>query len=162
MDDTSNQILDIPEQDVVLERRRKLLPWWMKFFCWMFMLFGLTVPFGLVFAILGYSFNLELYGMETNNPRTFTGALLIVLFLIKGAAAFGLWFEKDWGINVARADAILGIIVCGVSMTIIPMIVAMQGGSFSFKLPFELFLLALYLWKLNSMRTQWSLRPAGH
>ncbi len=84
------------------------------------MFFGLIVPIGLVLGVLGISFNLALYGLETMNSTSFIGLIIISLFAIKGAVSIGLWTEKDWAIKLAIADAIIGIVVCFIVMSILP------------------------------------------
>lgn len=57
--------------------RRKLLPWWMKAFIWIFLLFSAMIPIVLVFAFLGYNTTVSLYGIETNNALSTIGGLVI-------------------------------------------------------------------------------------
>ena len=141
-------------------RRRKLLPWWIKMFCWIFMVFGAIVPVGLVFGILGFNFQTSLYGLETTEPLSYIGLLLIVLFLLKGAAAFGLWTEKDWAIQVGKADAIIGIIVCLYSTFGQPFL---HGNAYwSFHFQFEIILLLPYYYKLEKIKEGWMHSTANH
>jgi len=42
------------------ERRRKLLPIWIKIFLWLFMIFGIIAPVGLILGLLGIDFNLAI------------------------------------------------------------------------------------------------------
>ena len=75
------------------------------------------------------------------------------LFMLKGFAAFSLWMEKDLAINLAIADAILGIVVCGAVMFIIPFLAENLSYKFSFRL--ELALLIPYLLKLQKIKPSW-------
>jgi hypothetical protein len=144
------------EEPLVLEgmnptvRRRQLLPTWIKVFIWIFMLLGALTPFILVMAILGIKGELSLYGLETSDPYSVTGLIITALFAIKGIAAFGLWMEKDWAINLAIIDAITGIVVCSL-VILAPLFSA--SPSFSFRL--ELALLIPYLIKLQKIRRMW-------
>jgi len=94
------------------QRRRALLPTWIKVFTWIFLIFGILTPFCLVLGIVGYQFNLSLYGMDTMQPITLIGILIMSLFALKGTVAFGLWTEKIWAVNLAIIDAIIGIVIC--------------------------------------------------
>jgi hypothetical protein len=145
----------MPDQTTILDQdvptqpasRRKLLPWWMKAFSWIFMVSG-------VIALLGYcaalTFNLgfpvALYGLETAQPISILGLFLIGLFVLKGAVGFGLWFEKDWAVVLGLVDAFVGIAIC-----LFVMIIASDHISYRLELVF----LAFYVVKLIRMRPHW-------
>lgn len=135
------------------ERRRKLLPTWIKIFLWIFMVFGMIAPIGLIFGVLGIDFSLALYGLESTKALSITGLLIILLFSIKGAVSFGLWTEKDWAIKLALVDAIIGIIACSVVMIILPFLIENNGFHFSLRL--ELIALIPYLIKMNKIKGDW-------
>lgn len=145
--------IDILGDDIGLipPKRRSLLPWWVKIFCWIFMIFGGISAIGIVFGILGYNFQLSLYGLESSRPLSLIGGLLMLTFLLKGAAAFALWTEKDWAITLGFVDAVLGIVICGLAMLIAPFL----NIGFSFNLRLELALLIPYLLWLNRTKAAW-------
>lgn len=139
-------LLDINEYSV---RRRLLLPWWIKIFIWIFFLFGLIVPFSIIFGVLGKSFQIALYSLETNHPFSITGLLLISLFVLKGIVAYGLWFEKRWAIDWGIVDAILGVIICTYTF------ISSLFSTNSFQFSFELLLLIPYLIYLLRIKPKW-------
>ena len=57
-----NEILDSNLGEKPTIRRRKLLPWWIKIFLWLFLITGAISPIGLIFGVLGNNFQLALYG----------------------------------------------------------------------------------------------------
>lgn len=120
MTENTDNILDDNFQNKLFTRRRDLLPMWMKIFCWIFMIMGFTLPFGFILGLLGMKFSLAFFGLETNEPFSIVGIILLVIFTLKGIAAFSLWTEKDWAIKIGRADAIVGIILCVFMMVIFP------------------------------------------
>jgi hypothetical protein len=127
------------------ERRRKLLPVWIKIFVWIFMIMGgITVPV-LIIGLLGLKTSLALYGLETNEPASADGALLLFLFIYKGVVAAMLWFERRPAVTLAIFDAILGIVICLWVMII--------SRGFVFKL--ELLALVPYLVKMINLRKRW-------
>ena len=148
--------IDILSDDLnqVSPKRRTLLPWWVKIFCWIFMIFGGIAAVGIVFGVLGYNFQLSLYGLETSEPLSPIGGVLMLTFLLKGAAAFGLWTEKDWAITLGVIDAVLGIVICGLVMLVAPFL----NIGFSFHLRLELALLIPYLLWLNRTKPLWQQR----
>lgn len=136
-------------------RRRSLLPWWIKIFIWIFLVFGAIVPVALIFGILGNSFQISLYGIQTNNILSLTGIALLSLFLEKAIVAYGLWTEKAWAISFGIADGVLGILICIFSMFIVPILSLQKGFTISFRL--ELVLLIPYLIKLITLRRFWNI-----
>lgn len=108
------------------------------------------MPITLIMGLMKYRFNISLFGLETNDPLSTLGLFLVFIMLFKGISAFGLWFEKDWGITVAQIDAILSIAIC-VGMMIYPLTVS----SANFKLRLELAVVIPYLLKLNTIKNNW-------
>ena len=152
----NDNILDEEQFEHTNLRRRDLLPIWIKIFTWIFLLFGAIAPIALIFGIIGMRFNLALYGLETIQPLSLAGILIIILFAIKGVVSFGLWTEKEWAVKLAIIDAIIGIIVCVFVMVIIPFISQNNGMNISLRL--ELIPLIPYLIKMRKIKTEWSER----
>lgn len=144
-----------PELTSKFKRRRELLPWWIKVFIWIFLIIGALVPLAFTLGILGYKFQLALYGFDTNEPLSLTGLFLSAIFTLKGVAAFGLWFEKKWAINIGLIDSSLGILICLFLMFIYPLIDSSK--TFFFPIKIEIFFLLPYFRKLYKIRTEWLL-----
>lgn len=134
-------------------RRRDLLPTWIKVFVWIFLIFGAIVPVVLILGIVGMDFNLSMYGLETTRPISLIGIFITFLFALKGFVAFGLWTEKEWAVNLAITDAILGIIVCVFVMVILPFI--SNSGGMNINLRLELIPLIPYLIKMRKIKIAW-------
>lgn len=152
---TETEILDT-DLYPTLKRRRDLLPIWIKVFLWIFLVFSMIVPFGLIFGILGFQFGLSIYGLETSNPLSITGLLIMLFFAFKGVVSFGLWTEKDWAINLALVDAVTGIVACAIVMLILPLIP--EPNSYHFSLRLELIALIPYLKKMKKIKEDWRIR----
>jgi hypothetical protein len=144
-------LLDISDSNTI--RRRKLLPWWIKIFIWIFLFFGAIIPVALIFGIMGNNFQISLYGMETNNPLSITGIGLLTIFFLKAFVAYGLWFEKKWAIVAGIIDAIVGIIGC-----FIITLYLLFSNTNSFPIRFEFFLLIPYLLWLARVKKKWDLK----
>lgn len=132
-------------------RRRDLLPFWIKIFVWTFLIFGAFVPVILILGILGKDCNLALYGLGTARPFSTIGISITFIFALKGLVAFGLWKEKEWAVNLAIADAIIGIIVCVYVAFILPFVT--NGINISLRL--ELIPLIAYLIKMTKIKNEW-------
>ncbi|RFP65653.1 hypothetical protein D0N36_08140 [Hymenobacter lapidiphilus] len=132
-------------------RRRDLLPWWIKTFCWIFMIFGVVVLFCLGAGLMGSQAKLAFYGFETNDPLSPIGLLLIAVMSFKGYSAYLLWFEKDTAITIAKLDAIISVCMCIASIVVLNFL--QDGSEFSFRL--ELILLIPYYIKLGRIEDAW-------
>jgi uncharacterized membrane protein len=134
-----------------LVSRRKLLPVWIKVFIWIFMIMGGFTPLVFLIGLAGGNAELSLFGLQTNEPFSAIGLTIIFLFLFKGIAAFGLWTEKDWGIRIAKIDALISITVCCLIKIMLPLF----DEKYSFGVPLELVLLIPYFVKLKRIEKDW-------
>ena len=142
------------ETKLSIPRRRSLLPIWMKIFTWFFMLVGsICVPL-LVLGMLGLNFRVALYGLDSSDPKSFAGLLVLRLFIYKGLVSIALWFEMKWAAVAGIVDAILGILICFSTMFAAGLFPGNQSG-LSFRL--EIIFLAIYLVKLLRIRKKWNL-----
>src|SRR5690606_20319025 len=108
--------------EVSFPRRRKLLPWWIKVFTWLFLVFAGMSVICLVLGVWGMSINMAMYGLQTNEPLSITGLILFTVIWIKGITALALWLERDWAIKAGIFDAIFGIVFCVFMMVVYPFI----------------------------------------
>lgn len=153
MTEINDQILDKDLDGDVPPRRRKLLPWWIKIFCWFFMLTGAIAPFGILFAIMHWPFHLSMYGLSSTNPFSLPGAIVLFVFILKGVTSFSLWMEKDWAIKLSLADAVVGLIL-SVAMTFVPSFLE-TSSTIKFNFRFEIVLLILFLMKMLRIQKKW-------
>lgn len=158
--DDQNILDEFDPANASLIRRRKLLPWWIKLFCWIFILTSIVATIAAGVGIInGWSFRAEIYGLSTNEPGSFLGIMLTCLFLLKGITGYMLWTEDDWAIMFAMGDAILGILIC-LFVMIRPFIDRTHYGNINFR--FELVLLIPYLLKLRSIKAEWEKKRPGN
>lgn len=132
--------------------RRKLLPWWIKTFCWIFMILGVCGLATLPFSYFTPNANLSIYGFSSNTALSGIGLFIIAIITFKAYAAYLLWFEKENAISIGKIDAIIGIVICGASMFVLPF-VNNENGHFSLRL--ELILLIPFYLKLNKIEYEW-------
>ncbi|GGF14905.1 hypothetical protein [Flavobacterium limi] len=148
-----NQSLEnqFDEFDKPLIIRRKLLPWWIKTFCWIFMILGVCGAGTIIGSAFTENVNLSIYGFTSNTAYSATGVFIITIMIYKAFTAYSLWFEKNNAITIAKIDAILGIVICITAMFAIPFI--SENSNFDIRL--ELALLIPYYLKLNKIEYEW-------
>jgi len=129
--------------------RRKLLPWWIKTFCWIFMILAVCGLASLIGNAFTDNVELSLYGFSSNTAYSVIGIFIIAIMTLKGFAAFSLWFEKDNAISIAKIDVIVGVVICVASMFIGPR----EDGHFPLRL--EILLLIPYYIKINKIEYEW-------
>lgn len=152
MENTTQTILDIiPSEQAT--RRRKLLPWWIKTFIWIFMILGGMAVLLLPYGFTGKPIHLALYGIEAYFVFSATGLTLLAIFLLKGLAAYALWTEKDAGIILGIIDGSLGILICLFLMIGYPFIDHIAGVKVGFR--FEIIPLIPYLVKMINIKAAW-------
>jgi len=144
----NENVLDDFTQEQSKAQRRSLIPLWMRIFIWIFLVAGIFTFLGFIAGLLGFKFYLSIYGLRADEQTTIFGVFVLLLFLLKTAVAYGLWFEQDWAITLGLIDAGLGIAICLVST-----VYTLQGLSFTFRL--ELLALVPYFIKLYRMRAGW-------
>ena len=140
-----------PEFEKPVIIRGKLLPWWIKTFCWIFMIMALCAIGTLFFNLFVPNVSLSFYGFESNTAFSGTGIFIISILLLKGYAGWALWFEKPNAISIAKIDAICGVVICIVSMFVVPF--TSQNGHFPIRL--EILFLILYYRKINQIEYEW-------
>lgn len=135
-------------------KRRTLLPWWIKIFCWIFLLFGLMIPFVFIFGVMGMNYQSSLYGLDAYEPFSIAGIINTGLFFLKAMVAYGLWTEKSWAVNLGIVDAFLGIAICTFMMFGMPLL--NDSANFMGNLRIELALLIPYLLRLQKIKPLWT------
>ncbi|WP_337965117.1 hypothetical protein [uncultured Flavobacterium sp.] len=132
--------------------RRQLLPWWIKTFCWIFMIMGVVGFATIPFSFFTSNVNLSIYGFSSNTALSGIGIFIIAIITFKAYVGYSLWFEKENAISLAKIDAILGVVICIASMFILPFINDVNGH---FSLRLELALLIPYYLKINKIEYEW-------
>ncbi|WP_299778889.1 hypothetical protein [uncultured Formosa sp.] len=151
MEDTNLTENSFEAFEKINTRRRQLLPWWIKVFCWIFMFFGLLSFVCLFLGFTNIKPDLAFYGFESNEPFSLNGLLVISVGVFKGFTAFLLWFESDIAIKIGKIDAIIGIVLCVISMLVLPFF---QDG-FNLTIRLEIALLIPFFITLNKIQKVW-------
>lgn len=148
----------LPKNIIALSliERKKLLPWWIKVFSWIFLVFGVIVPVALIAVLLGYGIDLSIYGPTTTEPISLLGILIIVIFALKGMVSFGFLQQKDWAVKLGIVDAILGTAICVMLMSY-----SLFISEIRFSIRLELILLTPYFMRLLKIKSVWESAVKG-
>lgn len=141
---------DIFDSQNDFNRRRKLLPLWIKVFIWFFLILGIIASLILSFGAFLDDTDLSLYGLSTTHPYSATGIIICWLFILKGIVAYSLWFEYRWAPKAAITDVILGLIIC-IAVMVRPLILP----SYPFTFRMELIPLCFYLIDMVKIEKRW-------
>ena len=131
-------------------QRRRLIPFWIKIFIWIFIVVACFTPLVFVTSLIGYHPFWALYGLETSNAYSIVGLVICSLFLFKGIIAFSLWTEKNWAIKLGIIDAVIGIMMCSALM-----IAPIFNDAIGFTFRLELLALIPYLVWLVKVKETW-------
>lgn len=118
-------------------------------FVWLFFFGGGIGFIILIFGLFSNNIKLSLYGFETTKVYSLKRLLIPSLFIFKGIVSYGLWFEKDRAIKIGKFDAVLGIIICIISMIVMPFFTK------HFELRLEVAVLIPFLMKLENIEKDW-------
>jgi hypothetical protein len=148
MEENTESQFDAFEKIVIA--RRSLLPWWMRFGCWVFMAMGIVDAGCLIAGAFGFRVFLSIYGIETSEALSIKGIVVSALLLFKAVTAYLLWFEKNRAVDFAKWDAISGIVICTANMFLSPFFYRHH-----FSIGLEIALLVPYFMQMNKIEYQW-------
>lgn len=144
-----------------IPNRTELLPWWIRWGNWLFLITGGIAPVVFALGLMGYDYSVSLYGLTTTDPLSPVGVALLLVYLLNGVTAYGLLTERDWAVNFGIGNALLDILVCTYTTVYMPVRLVVPGTStFLLNFKWELILLVLFLSKLFLIRSAWKQTPA--
>jgi hypothetical protein len=128
--------------------RKQMLPKWVRFFSWVFLVF-LASPISLIVGVFIGDMRYSLFGINYYGSSLRPLPLFIILTMtFHGIAAYGLLWSKRWGVNVGIACGLIGALL---SMT--GMISAFSRGQVHFE--FSIIAQVLFLIALFNVRGKW-------
>ena len=128
--------------------RRALLPAWIRFFTWFFMISAVASTLSAVFILIANQFGISTF-VSVKVVSSFVETITGILFLTKTLTAYGLWFQKNWAVDLGISDAVVHIAFC------VFMLFSQQLTGFSNQLRLELLILIPYLVKLIQIKPRW-------
>ena len=129
-------------------KRREMLPWWIKFFSWVFMVLAVIACLTPIQLLFGQVPNLSFYGFDSAKFFPYSLLVIYLIFILNGLIGYMLWFEKDKAIEWGKICAIFGIVVCVISF-----LLTLLDGQFTFRL--EIIALVIFYRKLSNLEYNW-------
>lgn len=146
-----DQILDAGEtsQPIDIKKyRRSLLPWWIKGFSWLFMIFGVFIIPSIIAAIINFPIELAFYGIEAYTVFSLNGAIITLFFLVSSLVGYGLFFSKDWAI-------LLGLVLCIMHAVLLASVIMFPLTSDGNTIRLEFILVIPFFIKLLKLKQIW-------
>ena len=109
--------------------RKNLLPKWVRFFAWLFLVMGSAMPALLLSGIFFPSpMQFSLFGWEhSGSPYDIYSLLVVAYFAASGVAAFGMLWGRRWGWAAAFIVGSIGLLLALGSMFIRPLMLEDKG-----------------------------------
>jgi len=136
--------------------RKGLLPKWVRFFAWIFLVMGSAMPALLVSGIFYPNpMQFSLFGWEHSGSPYDTYSLLVVTyFAASGVAAFGMLWGRRWGWAAAFIVGSIGLLLSLGSMFIQPLMLE-GAGSYTVYIRLEPLFQIPFLYVLWRIRQSW-------
>jgi len=137
--------------------RKALLPKWVRFFAWLFLVMGSAMPALLVSGIFYPSpMQFSLFGWEHSGSPYDTYSLLVVAyFAASGAAAFGMLWGRRWGWAAGFIVGFIGLLLSLGSMFIRPLMLE-DKDTYTVYIRLEPLFQIPFLYVLWRIRQSWS------
>jgi hypothetical protein len=149
--DTRENVMALTAQE---QFRKSLLPKWVRFFCWIFLVAGALTPIMPIVGVFSaIQARFSLFGWEHyGSPLDLYSLLVAAYFVLSGIAAFGLLWGKPWGWAAGMTVGILGLtLALGYMVLHSPLVESKDGYGVRFRLePFFQIPFIVVLWRRRS------------
>ncbi len=131
--------------------RKKLLPKWIRFFCWVILIVSIFAFFILPTMITGGNISVTIFGFNHQGTGfDLLALLLLAIILFFGFSSFFLLRGKKWAIYLGIIVGILGIL-----LPIIAMVMQIIFNPEYIPIPLELILFIPWTIKLFRVKKAW-------
>lgn len=138
-----------------LPYRRDLLPWWIKFFSFLFIILGGFAVINMIMLLFGKGEYATIYGLEYVIPEPFGTPVILLLIIVNGLTGYLLLFEEDHAIIMGQICGVAGIVAC-----LIATAATIKAGHMVFR--FEILLFIPFLAKLSTLKEVWKYESRSH
>lgn len=138
-----------------LPYRRDLLPWWIKFFSFIFIILGGFSLVNAAMLLFGRAAYASIYGLEEVLHDPYGTLVALPLIILNGVAGHLLLYEKDQAIIAGQIAGAIGIVACLITTAL-----TIQAGHMVFR--FEILLFIPFLAKLSTLKEVWKYESRSH
>lgn len=93
-------------------KRKEILPKWIRFFSWIYLL-GAITPLFLLLLLFGGEVSMMMFGLEFEGTTVQPLAVLIVILATLAASvAYGILWGKDWAIRLGILYGYIAMVAC--------------------------------------------------
>jgi membrane-associated HD superfamily phosphohydrolase len=93
-------------------KRKEILPAWIRFFSWFFLLMAVTPVIYVAGLVWGFTYNITAFGLiakETNSYSPLATYLAAILTL-SAVVAYGILWGKNWAIRLGMVYGIIALV----------------------------------------------------
>lgn len=95
--------------------RKDLIPIWIKFFSWLFLLFGILAFLGLLSFYFNPIYTIDIFGINQASDNLFLSLISALVLIFNGVVAYLLIAKEDKAVEIAKINALINIVICVVS-----------------------------------------------
>jgi len=95
--------------------RKDLIPIWIKFFSWLFLLFGILAFLGLLSFYFNPIYTIDIFGINQATDNLFLSLISDLVLIFNGVVAYLLIAKEDKAVEIAKINALINIVICVVS-----------------------------------------------
>lgn len=95
--------------------RKDLIPIWIKFFSWLFLLFGISAFLGLLSFYFNPIYTIDIFGINQASDNLFLSLISALVLIFNGVVAYLLIAKEDKAVEIAKINALINIVICVVS-----------------------------------------------
>ena len=92
-------------------KRKEILPAWIRFFSWIFLIFCITPVIGIISVITKSEFEVAALGIEVNEPHAQLPLALYLysIMFLASVVAYGILWGKKWAVDLGIVYGIIAL-----------------------------------------------------
>ena len=128
-------------------KRKEILPAWIRFFSWFFLLMAITPVFYVAGLVWGFTYNITAFGLIAKETNSYSplATYLVAILTLSAVVAYGILWGKSWAIRLGMVYGIIALVTSFYS-------IASPDGAY---LDLSLLFLIPFVWVLWIKRIAW-------
>ena len=93
-------------------KRKQILPAWIRFFSWFFLLMAITPAFYVAGLVWGFTYNITAFGLMAKETNSFSplATYLAAILTLSAVMAYGILWGKNWAIRLGMVYGIIALV----------------------------------------------------